>query len=428
MRWSRLPAGKGAIVHPRPLNPCELELDLFCNGIRIDSSCTLVEDARKVTRTRAGLGSGLELVLPGSLKDIWLNVPVEEDFVQRSPYLLAKRNGTYRAIDERTRWEYPVRIPEEPLWYSRRTTRGTEMCKVGVLQGTYLGIYISNSCLLWYSNPASNCRFCTTGSNVGVNEVAVKDLEDVVEVCQAAKETSGVTFVHLNSGYQAGRELEECEPYVRAVKERVGALVGVQLTPARDLRKYDRLIELGVDHFSFCYEFHNPEYFERLLPGKHRHIGQTAFFDAMEYTAKRLGKGAVSGEIIAGVEPIEDTLRAIDYITSVGAFPTVCVFRPVIGSDMESTPPPRYEDMRRVFEHVYEACRRNGIPIGVAPNVEVSLICQPDDTRYLARRGFGSWLYEAKLAILRRAAEPVFRERMRRRPSPLDARGTGEAC
>ena len=52
----------------------------------------------------------------------------------------------------------------------------------------------------------------------------------------------------------------------------------------------------------------------------------------MEYTSRKLGKGAVSGEIIAGIEPIEDTLNAIDYITSIGAFPTVCNF-PTCGGD-----------------------------------------------------------------------------------------------
>ena len=402
-------------------NPCELEIDLFCRGVRIDPSCTLFEDARKVTRTRAGLGSGLELILPGPLKDIWMNAPVEEDFVRSSPYLLVKDGARYVVRDERTGLAYDVRIPVEPAWYTSRTSRGTEMCKVGVLQGTYLGVYIANSCLFWYSNPPMNCRFCTTGGNVGVNEVAQKDVEDVVEVALAAKRESGVTFVHLNSGHQAGRDLAVAEPYVRALKERVGVLAGVQLMPSKDLAGYDRLIDLGVDHFSFCYEFHNPAYFERYLPGKQRWFGQQVFFDALEYTSRRLGKGAVSGEIIAGVEPIEDTIRAIDYITGIGAFPTVCVFRPVIGADMEGHPAPRYDDMRVVFDHVYEACRRNGIPIGAAPNIEVSLIVQPDDTRYLAKRSLATWLYEARLALVRRAARPIFAKKMRAEPRRLSS-------
>jgi len=399
-------------------NTCELEIDLFCNGVRVDPSCHLEENARKVTRTRAGLGSGLELVLPGSRKDIWLNVPVEEDFARRSPYVLTQHDGAYHVHDERNDERYLVRIPEEPAWYSRTTARGTEMRRVGVLQGTYLGIYISNSCLFWYSNPAQNCRFCTTGSNVGVNEVAEKHLDDVVEVARAAKAESGVTFVHFNSGYQAGRDLALAAPYVKAVKEQVGALVGVQLFPTRDLEQYDRMIELGADHFSFCYELHNPEYFARYLPGKERAAGQETFFRALEYVSRRLGKGAVSGEIIAGIEPIEDTMRAIDYITSVGAFPTVCIFRPVIGAEMERHPTPKYEEMRAVFAHVYEACRRNGIPIGAAPNIEVSLIVQPDDARDLAPAGAAAWLYDLRLAATRVAARPLFAWKSRRRRVP----------
>jgi len=67
-------------------NSALLKLDLYCKGIRLDDSCLVEEDGgRKILRTRAGLGSGLELVLPGGL---WTNVPVTEHFVERSPYTL----------------------------------------------------------------------------------------------------------------------------------------------------------------------------------------------------------------------------------------------------------------------------------------------------------------------------------------------------
>jgi hypothetical protein len=398
------------------LNPCELEIDLFCHGLRVDPSCTLEKDARLMSRTRAGLGSGLEIVIPGPLKEIWVNVPIEEDFVAGSPYLLTLEEGRYFLHDEGRDETYPVRIPPEPSWYTRPTSRGTPMCRVGVLQGSYLGIYISNSCLFWYMQPVSNCRFCTTGLNVGVNEQADKSIEDVVEVAQAAKKESGVTFVHLNSGFHAGRDLDVAAPYVKALKEKVGVLVGLQLTPTADLWKYDRLIDLGVDHFSFCYECHNPEYFARICPGKDRWIGQRTFFRAMEYTARKLPRGAVSGEIIAGLEPIADTLSAIDYITSIGAFPTVCVFRPTVGADLEDHPVPSYESMRQVFAHVYDACRRHWIPVDVAPNIEVSLIVQPGDTLYLARAGPASWIYRGYVRAARAMARPYWVWKLRPRP------------
>jgi hypothetical protein len=206
---------------------------------------------------------------------------------------------------------------------------------------------------------------------------------------------------------------------VKAVKSRVGSLIGVQLTPSRDLWKYDRLMDLGADHFSFCYEFQNPEFFAKLCPGKEKLIGQENFFRALEYTSKKLGKGACSGEIIAGVEPIEDTLAAIDMIAGMGAFPTVCIFRPTIGSDMERWPSPRYEDMLVVYRHLYEACRKNGIPMDVTPNIEVSLIVQPGDTRYLADSSLATKLYDMKLSLMKKAAKPYFW--WASRPKPIKA-------
>ena len=412
----------GATTHPGnalPLNPCELEIDLFCKGMRIDSSCALERDARFIARTRAGLGSGLEIVIPGPLKDVWVNVPVEEDFAQQSCYSLVFEGVRYVVVDERQGHRYAVRIPPEPAWYTRTTSRGTPMHKVGVLQGTYLGIYISNSCGFWYHSPSLNCKFCATGLNVGVNEVAAKNVDDVVEVARAAREESVVTFVHFNSGYQTDRDLDEAAPYVKAVKSRVGALIGLQLIPTLDFWKYDRLMDLGTDHFSFCYEFHNPEYFAKYLPGKEKLIGQKTFFRALEYTAKKLGKGACSGEIIAGVEPVEDTLKAIDYITGIGAFPTVCIFRPTIGADMEQFPSPRYEDMLVVFRHLFEACRKNNIPIDVTPNIEVSLIVQPGDARYLAPQNWATRWYTLKMAAARQLAKPYFA--WKRRPKRITA-------
>lgn len=403
------------------LNACELEIDLFCRGVRVPDDVTL-EGARGIRRTRAGLGSGLELVIPtGSwLKPaIWMNAPVVEPFVERSPYVLRGSDGRFEVVDEVEGHAYPVRIPPQPAWYGWETSLGTPMSRIGVLQGTYLGIYVNPVCEFWAHS--LNCRFCTTGQNVGGAENEAKAISDVVETCRAAKEQSGVTFVHLNGGFQGGHALEFVEPYVRAIKKEVGLLVGVQLTPERRLQRYDRLIRLGVDHFSFCVELVDPQWFARICPGKARSIGQHMFFDLIEYCASRMPRGAVSGELIAGIEPIERTIEGIDQITRAGAFPTVCIFRPTIGSEMADWPPPSYDDMRTVMLAMYDACRRNRIPVGLAPNIEVSLVVTPDDAALLAPRDRRFYAYEAWRRARRLAARPVFRRRLRPAPEERES-------
>ncbi len=448
------------------LKPVELEIELFCRGMQIDPSCHTDEDGRRISRTRAGLGSGLEIVIPAKPKPIWVNVPVVERFAQNSVLVLHRTchpeprrrrrisryetesqveilrsaqddtphpardpspceaagegpaqddTSEYIIVDTRNSAEYHVEIPPEPEWYSRKTTSGVEMSRVGVLQGNYLGVYVSNRCLYWAWSPSLACKFCTTGKNVGAAEESRKKVEDVVDVARAARDESGSVFTHFNTGYhyedRADREvihgLRQCEPFVRAVRSEVGGFVGVQAVPVPrgSYHEYDALIEAGTDHFSFCYEFEDPEVFARICPGKAATVGQQAFFDAMEYTSKRLGKGRVSGEIIAGVESVEATKRGVDRIVNAGAFPTVCIFRPTVGSEMEDFPPPDPEAMKDVFAHVYESCRRAAIPIGILP-IEVSLVVQPEEAEALVEPSASKAIYTLRNRALRQIAKP----------------------
>lgn len=393
------------------LNPAELEIDLFCKGIRIHSSCDLENDARDFSRTRAGLGSGLEIIIPAQHK-IWMNVPVLEPFAVSSPYILTKVNSHYRLLHEESGHFYDIELPGEPRWYFEKTSSGVRMREIGVLQGTYLGIYVGPKCAFWNVTPQENCLFCATGLNVGETDRAKKTVDEVVETALAAKDESGITFAHINTGFHNYRELELCLPFVKALKEQVGLLVGVQALPAQDYSLYDKLLDMGCDHVSFCFELFNKDYFKRYLPGKDIRFGQDAFFNAMEYTSLLFGKGRISGEIIAGIEPLEDTYKAIDYITGIGAFPTVCIFRPLKGSQMEHASSPSYDDMRDVFQYVYESCMKRDIPIGIAPNIEVSLVVQPTDTTYLAPKTFESYWYQTKLSLMRHAAKPLVRRSM----------------
>ncbi len=405
------------------VNPARLSLDLFCRGLRVDDSCRLDEHARGIQRTRAGLGSGLELCIPGRRKVHWVNVPVVEEFAQRSPWQLVLRDepegAVYRLLHADRDAAVPVWLPPTPKWYTQKTSRGVEMAQVGVLQGTYLGVYVGGICAFWSGKGHDACQFCTTGVNVGVEEELTKSIEDVVETALAAKEESGITFVHLNAGYAGLDTVASLEPFVRALKERVGVLVGVQATPALDLSLYDRLRTLGVDHLSFCYEFHDVDYLETYCPGKQRAVGQDTYLRALEHCAKLFGRGSCSGEIIAGVEPIASTLRAIDWIASVGAFPTVCVFRPLAGAGMEHLPPPDPADMEVVYREVWNACRRHLVPVGMAPNIEVSLVLTPDDAADLVEdAGVADRLWRAALAMGRLVTRPRFAHRMKAAPRP----------
>ena len=81
-------------------NACELEIDLFCQGLQVPADVPL-DGARGISRTRAGLGSGLEIVIPTHSwikREIWMNAPVAEGFARRSPYAVSYTHLTLPTI------------------------------------------------------------------------------------------------------------------------------------------------------------------------------------------------------------------------------------------------------------------------------------------------------------------------------------------
>ena len=402
--------------------PALLKLDLYCRGIRLDDSCLVQDDGgRPILRTRAGLGSGLEAILPGGL---WTNVPVSEPFARRSPYVL-HRNGEGRYWIWRDGEPVaPIELSPRPDWYDETLPSGKPMTRIGTLQGTYLGIYQAKVCEYWTQKPQKvNCKFCSVGLNLGVDDADEKSVDEVLRVVRAAREGSGITYVDFNTGhYDGDTYLDILEPYIRRIKAETGLLVGVQTPPHRDLTRYDELREIGVNRVSFCFEIFDPARFRDICPGKHEEYGLDFYLEAIRYCANLGRRGprhepwVTNGEIIAGLEPPESSIAAIDWITSVGAVPTVCVFRPLVGTDLADAEPPRTEDLVPVFRRLYEACMEARLPIGCAPNVHVSLVMLPEECRGLSARSY-RW-QSMKLRAMKR----VFASRFERRLQELATR------
>ncbi|GMU67545.1 MAG: hypothetical protein AMXMBFR36_38190 [Acidobacteriota bacterium] len=408
-------------------NSALLKLDLYCRGARLDDSCFIEEDGgRKILRTRAGLGSGLEVILPGGL---WTNVPVSESFAHESPYLFRREHGRYLLYRDGEPVSR-VDLSPRPDWYDATTATGKPMTRIGTLQGTYLGIYQAKVCEYWTQKPTKvNCKFCSVGLNLGVDDADEKSVDEVLEVVRAARAESGITYVDFNTGhYDGDTYLDILEPYILRIKQELGLLIGVQTPPHRDLKRYDHLREIGVNRVSFCFEIFDPQIFREICPGKHEEYGLDFYLEAIRYCAQLGAKGprmepwVTNGEIIAGLEPAESSIRAIDWITSVGAIPTVCVFRPLQGTDLEDAAPPKTEEMVPVFRRLYEACMEKGLPIGCAPNVHVSLVMLPEECASLSPKR-----YPFK-ELRRRAIKMVVGRQIRKRLADHDARAVQRAA
>jgi hypothetical protein len=289
---------------------------------------------------------------------------------------------------------------------------------VGTLQGTYLGVYYGMLCANWKRPAEDACRFCAVGTHVGQgDERTDKTPADVVETALAAREECGITFVHINGGFDdKGAYIERFAPVVEALRKETGLLVGVQIPPLPDFRDYHRLRSMGVNNVSLCFELWDGQRFAVVCPGKDRRAGLQSYLQAIQLCTEEVGFDTTNGELIAGLEAPEASMEAIDWLTRTGAVPTVCVFRPLAGTAYADLPPPETEILAPIFAHLYTRCMEAGLPIGVAPGVHVSIVLTPEECRWLLppeRRG--AWrLQRWKHAALRRALGVVVARRTRR--------------
>ena len=204
------------------------------------------------------------------------------------------------------------------------------------------------------------------------------------------RESPASVFTHLNTGYhfedvdrlEPIHGLRQCEPFVRALRERGRGLhrrAGVPRAPAQVLANTTRSSRPAPITSPSATSSRTPST-SRALPreGPRRWVRRGSS-RRWSMRSQKLGRGRVSGEIIAGLEPIEATKRGIDRIVAAGAFPTVCIFRPTVGSELETRAAPvtrrNEESLRAPLGGVPQ---RRGCPIGVLP-IEVSLVVQPEE-------------------------------------------------
>jgi hypothetical protein len=257
----------------------------------------------------------------------------------------------------------------------------------------------------------------TEGEAHGLNLSEVS-IEDIVDTALAAQAECGITYAFLRGNLLGNGGLAGIFPCVQALKRDVGILVGVQFPPETDLSLYERARDLGVDHFSFLFDCFSDERTGHPGCSHTRPDHRARAMTGLEHCARIMGRGRVSGELMAGREPVEETMRGIDCFVRAGVIPLIAVFRPMPGTETADLAPPDFADMLRIFRYVYQACSSHHLPFGLAPNIHLSELLHPEDTLYLAPDMRQGEAYRRWILTMQQVMRPYFLRRMRKQAAP----------
>ncbi len=130
----------------------------------------------------------------------------------------------------------------------------------------------------------------------------------------------------------------------------------------RDEGFIDRLYHWGANDF-----FINIELFgdakKKIVPQKAKNFSayESAIEAAVELTG---GKGRVNSMLVIGIEPLEDTLKGVEWLAEKGCYPVLSPFRPAPGTSLARHSCPSAEFLAEAWVKSKEIAVRYGVEVG----------------------------------------------------------------
>lgn len=325
-----------------------LKLDLFLKGIQpVPQDWHWPED--------------VILVLP---ENTWVNAAQRDD----SPYAV-RREGNGFVLSA---GGDPVEIKPvtPPAALEKKTSSGHRVGELLHAHGGFIAAAPTGPCRFAKSGFA--CKYC------GIKETPLPSAykkEDFVEALQILLKDTPAEIVHLSSGFVVADDggMATLEPLVKEIRKHLNILVSVAVMPPSANAWIDRTYAAGVDMVYYDLDVFDPALFSASYPEKEEKIRRKRYIEALEHAVKVFPRGAVTSHLVLGLEPIESTLKGIDFLTDLGVVPLITFFPPLEGSTLAMRWKPDLKDIVPVYAYLYERIQKKKLSTNWVRQIDVVL-------------------------------------------------------
>jgi hypothetical protein len=298
--------------------------------------------------------SGIIIVLEG---DVWVNAPIaayNANFVVAPPYRLVCDGGGLAVEGRGLSASASFWLP--PRFHGHLNTVGEEYNSYAFTHADRVRISPIEGC-------AFTCTFCDLPYEFRYRRKAVEGLVDVVRVALV----DAVQPAHhiLISG---GTPRPTDYPYVREVYEAIitgfrDTPVDIMMVPIEEVMDLPWLASLGVAEISVNLELWGERAARLRMPRKHKQ-GRDHYLGYLSRAAAELGGGRVRSMLMAGLEPLADTLAGVEAIAERGCVPVLSPFRPDPSTPLRSHPVPTASFLEDAYLGAREITQRLGVALG----------------------------------------------------------------
>lgn len=309
-----------------------LRLDLTNQGVRLGDDL-LAAGFGLAFDAGAEQAEGLDLLLPGGW---WTNVCVAPAYARTSPYELvlidAQVEPARLALRHRTRGDTPVTAPSTSR-FRRLTTRSGVACgDIGAVHGAWLVIApFAARDGLGLDRPR---RFLGLPPQRVLTK-SVWSVDEVVACAEAAWHAAGARLIHLEAGHVLRDDggVAELAPYISALHRALPTLVSVSVLPPERPTMVLDLYAAGCDAVSYHLLAWDESAAARVAPIRARFVPHARVHAALRTAARIFPAGAVSTDLLIGLEPLAHLATGVAELIALGVVPNLTLFRPLPGAE-----------------------------------------------------------------------------------------------
>jgi Radical SAM superfamily len=298
--------------------------------------------------------SGIILALED---EVWVNAPISTynpNFVVEPKYVLAHDDDGLvlrgAGLESRARFWLP------PAYHGRTNTLGEPYNSYAFTHGDRVRISPIEGCSM-------TCQFCDLPYEFRYRRKTVEGLVDSVAAA-AADEVQPASHVLISGGTPRREDFDYvCEVYEAVLTGFPELPFDIMMVPIEGLIDIPWLDDLGVNELSLNIEIYNRDIANRLMRRKSDYSLEY-YLDFIECAAEALGPGRVRSMLLAGLEPVEDTLAGVEAIAARGGVPVLSPFRPDPSTPLRSAAPPSPESLEETYLRARDLAARHGVSLG----------------------------------------------------------------
>jgi pyruvate-formate lyase-activating enzyme len=294
--------------------------------------------------------SGVILKLPG---EVYVNAPTDDAFCASSPYSLDSSDSELNLVGPSG--VLPVEHVPIPAYVLENNRDGLPFRGFAITHTDRVRAAPVAGC-------AFRCAFCDLPYTYAYT---TKRIEHLVEAVQAGLHDRILPARHVlvSGGTPRAQDREYLLKSLRAICRSTDAPVDAMLVPWHDPDFLVRLRDSGIDGVFFNLELYGETAARQMMPQK-ASFGNSALLETLRRAVPVFGERKVRSLILAGLEPVSDTLRGVEAIVSVGAIPILSPFRPSSATPLRNVPPPTLEVLKEAYTGALTISRRFGLPLG----------------------------------------------------------------